>query len=399
MKIKISKYFVIYLSILFLFSLFFLYHKHTVGNDSTISEWLINYEGGFTRRGIIGQICIWFAENLNIKLRFTIFIFQTIILFFYFYLLFLFFNKIKVNKIMMLSIFSPIFILYPVAEIEVLARKELFVFCFFLIYLLIKNIKIKSLFIFISLPIIVLIWEPVAFFLPFLLILEIINNKYKNFKVFILRNTIIFIPTIIILFLIILNPISADNHEVMKNFLKTNFNENCYMSCALLHHKSTISQQFNPLIVYNFEVVIRYILIMVIGFGPLLYLSHLSKLKIKNLFFFNNFKSLLIPQLVLISPVILLFAMMYDWGRIVNISYTFSILFYYYLYKNNFISIKIVYPNFLKTILNNKKLFIALFIIFCFGWNQKTAITGDVASFPGYRIPYKTMTKILFDHY
>ena len=184
MKINISKYFLIYLLFLFSFGFFFLYHKHLVMNDSTVSEWLINYSGGFTKRGLIGQICIWFAENLNLNLRFTIFIFQTIILFVYFCLLFLFFNKINVNKIMLLSIFSPIFILYPLAEIEVLARKELFVFSFLLIYLLIQDIKIKSLFVFIVLPIVILIWEPVVFFFPFLITLEIINNKYKNFKKF-----------------------------------------------------------------------------------------------------------------------------------------------------------------------------------------------------------------------
>ena len=399
MKINISKYFLIYLLFLFSFGFFFLYHKHLVMNDSTISEWLINYSGGFTKRGLIGQICIWFAENLNLSLRFTIFIFQTIILFVYFCLLFLFFNKINVDKIMLFSIFSPIFILYPLAEIEVLARKELFVFSFFLIYLLIQDIKIKSLFVFIVLPIVILIWEPVVFFFPFLITLEIINNKYKNFKKFLFQGTYIFIPAIIIAILIIFNPISAENHEVMENYLKINFNESCYMSCALLKSKSTIYQQFNPLRVYNFEAVIRYILIMIIGFGPLLYLSHFNKLKLKKLFFFDQFNSLLIPQLILISPVLLLFAIGYDWGRWVNISYVFSCLFYYYLYKNNFISIKIIYPTFLKKIINHRKLFIAIFIIFCFGWNQKTAITGDVASFPGYRIPVKIINKMLFDHY
>ena len=89
----------------------------------------------------------------------------------------------------------------------------------------------------------------------------------------------------------------------------------------------------------------------------------------------------------------------YDWGRWVNISYVFSVIFYYHLYINNLISLKIIYPPFLKKIINNKKLFIAIFIIFCFGWNQKTAITGDVASFPGYRIPVKIINKILFDRY
>jgi hypothetical protein len=399
MKKNISGYLFFYLLFLFFCAVFFLYHKHSVGNDSTISEWLINYTGGFTRRGIIGQICIWFAENLNLSLRFVIFIFQTIILFIYFCSLFLFFNKINVNKIMLLSIFSPIFILYPIAEIEVLARKELFIFSFLLTYLLIKDKKIKSLFIFIVLPLCILIWEPVVYFFSFLMALEVINNKYKNTKEILFRGIYVFIPSIIIVIYIILNSISVENHFVMANYLKTNFNENCYMSCAAIKSKSTIYQQFNPLSVYNFEVVIRYILIMIIGFGPLLFLSYYSTLKLKKLFFFDNFNNLFTPQLILLSPVLLLFAMGYDWGRWVNISYVFANLFYFYLYKNNLISLNIIYPSILKKILSNRRLFIMVFIIFCFGWNQKTAITGDIASFPGYRIPIKIINKVLFNRY
>ena len=45
-------------------SFFFLEIKHDVGNDSTISEWLINYSGGFTKRGIIGQISIFSHVHL-----------------------------------------------------------------------------------------------------------------------------------------------------------------------------------------------------------------------------------------------------------------------------------------------------------------------------------------------
>ena len=43
----------------------------------------------------------------------------------------------------------------------------------------------------------------------------------------------------------------------------------------------------------------------------------------------------------------------------------------------------------LKNFFNNKTLFLILFIIFSFGWNPKTVITGDIASFLGYRIPVK----------
>ena len=78
MKKNINFYIFIYLSILFVFSIFFLYQKHDVANDSTISEWLINYEGGFTKRGFIGQLSIYLSNYFIIKLRDSIFILQTI---------------------------------------------------------------------------------------------------------------------------------------------------------------------------------------------------------------------------------------------------------------------------------------------------------------------------------
>ena len=50
MKKKFNLYFRYYLLALFFFSILYLFKKHNVGNDSTISEWLINYQGGFTKR-------------------------------------------------------------------------------------------------------------------------------------------------------------------------------------------------------------------------------------------------------------------------------------------------------------------------------------------------------------
>ena len=134
MKKNINFYIFIYLSILFLFSIFFLYQKHDVANDSTISEWLINYEGGFTKRGLIGQFSIYLSNFFLIKLRDAILLFQLLVVGTYFFLIYQFLKNILYNKIFILAIFTPIFILYPVAEIEVLARKEIFVFIYLLIF-------------------------------------------------------------------------------------------------------------------------------------------------------------------------------------------------------------------------------------------------------------------------
>ena len=399
MKKNINFYIFIYLSVLFLFSVFFLYQKHDVANDSTISEWLINYEGGFTKRGIIGQLSIYLSNFFIIKLRDAIFILQTILVGTYFFLIYHFLKNIFYNKIFIFAIFTPIFILYPIAEIEVLARKEIFIFIYLLVYTFIpiEEKKYKFYYKFFLFPVAILIWEPVIFFILFFFFLDLIENNIKKINKLFFFQIISYLPSILLTLYIALNPISEESHNLMRSSLMENFNENCYMSCELLKTKSSIYQQFQGNFdKYSIEIFVRYILIIIIGFGPLFILLFNSKLKNK-IFFLDKFNNLLFPYLILLSPVIFLFAMGYDWGRWVNISYVISIISFIYIYKYNLITLseKFLSNKLLKNI--KKKIFIFIVIIYCFGWNPKTVITGDVASFPGYRIPYKALKIILRD--
>jgi len=392
MEIKIKKQLFIYLLILFFFSIFHLNLKSSVGNDSTIAEWLINYTGGFTKRGIIGQISIFFARLFSSDLRDIIFYFQSITTAVYYILVFNFLKDIKCDRIFLLAIFTPIFLLYPVAEIEVLARKELFLFIIILIYLAIpinnKNlINIGKLTL---LPLGILIYEPLIFLLLFWLATDIIYNKFEKLNFNFIKNCFTYLPTILLAGYIAVNPLSSEEHTQMVSILKTEFNQVCYTACGMLRTHATILKNFqHNLDKYSFEVIIRYSLIIIIGFGPLFILLFNSKLKNKNLLFFKYFKTLLTPFLFILSPVIVWFAMAGDWGRFVNIIYVFSIIFFISLYKNNFILLE--KDKLKKNYINkfSKKTFIIIFIIFCFGWNPKTMLTGDVGSFPGYRIPYK----------
>tara|TARA_B100000470_G_scaffold24047_1_gene15838 strand:- start:25 stop:1224 length:1200 start_codon:yes stop_codon:yes gene_type:complete len=399
MKKNINFYIFIYLSVLFLFSVFFLYQKHDVANDSTISEWLINYEGGFTKRGIIGQLSIYLSNFFIIKLRDAIFILQTFLVGTYFFLIYHFLKNIFYNKIFIFAIFTPIFILYPIAEIEVLARKEIFIFIYLLVYTFIpiEEKKYKFYYKFFLFPVAILIWEPVIFFILFFFFLDLIENNIKKINKLFFFQIISYLPSILLVLYIALNPISEESHNLMRSSLMENFNENCYTSCDLLKTKSSIYQQFQGNFdKYSIEIFVRYILIIIIGFGPLFILLFNSKLKNK-IFFLDKFNNLLFPYLILLSPVIFLFAMGYDWGRWVNISYVISIISFIYIYKYNLITLseKFLSNKLLKNI--KKKIFIFIVIIYCFGWNPKTVITGDVASFPGYRIPYKALKIILRD--
>ena len=396
MKKKLSNYLLIYLLILLSFSIFFLFIKHQVGNDSTISEWFINYEGGFTKRGLVGQLAIELSRFFQTNLRWIIFLLQSFVCTIYFFLLYITLKELKFERVIILSIFTPIFILYPVSEIEVLARKEIIIFSLLLTYFFVPRvsyIKLFSLIIFSSLSI--LIWEPIIFFFPLILLLEIIENDIKKIDAKILKIVLGFIPSLIIALIIIFNPLTNEEHKLMAFVLKNEFGQICYMSCGLLNSKSTIIQQFQGNYnSYSLEVFFRYSLIILIGFFPLILLLNNSNLKIKNLLLFKFFKKPIILFYIALSPVIILFAMGSDWGRWVNISYVILALIYFRLLSKNYFILdfeKLKLSFFYKI---KGRAFIIFFIIFCFGWNPKTAVTGDVSSFPGYRIPYKVL-KIL----
>ena len=397
MKKNINNYLLLYLSILIIFSYFFLYIKHQVGNDSTISEWFINYEGGFTRRGIIGQFALFQSRLFDLDLRLSIFLLQCTTCTLYFFLLFNLLKNIKTNKVIYLSIFTPIFILYPVAEIEVLARKEVIVFSIFLIYLFIpRTNQFKNLSLIIFLVLSILIWEPIVFFYPLFFLFEIIERNIQKANLDFLKIFFYFTPSIFIAFFFITSPISEEQWMIMAGVLKNEFGQNCYMSCGLLNSKSTIIQQFQGnLSKYSLEVFLRYFLIIVIGFFPLHILYKNSFLRNKNLILFNKFKKIVSIFSLSLIPVLLLFAMGYDWGRWVNITYVLLAIVYFYLYKKNLILLnkKIFEENIINKL--KGKIFIFFFIVYCFGWNPKTVISGDVASFPGYRIPYKVFKVLL----
>tara|TARA_B100000927_G_C16177159_1_gene353820 strand:- start:134 stop:574 length:441 start_codon:yes stop_codon:yes gene_type:complete len=136
---------------------------------------------------------------------------------------------------------------------------------------------------------------------------------------------------------------------------------------------------------------------MLIGSAPLLLLIKNSKLTLK----IFNFKRLVLIFVILNIFVPIHWLMFIDWGRAVNITYVSSILFFFYLFKNDFIEInfksieettfKIV--NNLQKILKikPKTILTIFFLVFAFGWSPPTLLSADVNSFPGYRIPYKTI--------
>ena len=178
----------------------------------------------------------------------TFLIFQITIIGIYYFLIFNFIKNIKTNRIIILSILTPIFLLYPVAEIEVLARKEFFIFCIFICYLFLDNSKKRNIFKIFFLPLAVLIWEPVVFYFIFFLALDIVQDELKKIDKKIFVNLLTYIPALIIAIHIALNPISEDNHQLMADYLKIILTKNVICP-ALLKSKASLYQQFQVILI------------------------------------------------------------------------------------------------------------------------------------------------------
>lgn len=399
--LNFKKIFILYLSFLFITAIYYLYKKHLGGLDSTISEWMINYYGGFTRRGLTGFIFVNISELFNVNLRFVIFTFQVFFYGSFLLLVYYYFRNIYNSFVFYLCLFCPLFLLYHLAELEILARKELIIFIHYFIYLIFnekENLnKFADIYLIFTFPIVILIWEPVVFFIPFYFLIYSVKYNNKILKEFPKNIFLVFSTSFITTLILIFNEYSIVNEKIMCEKLKTNFNENCYMSLRYLD--TSIKENFHSLFSdIKFIYVFRYLLIFIIGFAPLIYLMYFMKKKTYNkniLFTLSYFKIFILIS----SPVLILFLMGLDWGRWINILYFYSFTSLYYLLKNNFyyIELKKIKKIRFNRIENNKFILVLIFVIFCFSWNPKTLYKGDVASFPGYRVPYNLIKNLLND--
>lgn len=391
---NIKKYVALYLLILSLFSIFFLHFKHDVRNDSSISEMLINYSGGFTRRGLPGHLFILVSEFFNVQLRVVIFFFQSLTQIIYFYLIYIFLKDLKIDRLLVIIIFLPIFLSYPIYEIESLGRKDVIIFAYYTLLLILSekfiNSNIINYYVFFILPVLCLIWEPVIFFFPFIFFILFLKNKPINIKQF-SKIFLFFLPSFIVLMLIYLFPLTSNGHYRMCEILKINFGEKCYTSAALLLDQGIYFSTFD--FVHknaNFYNYIRYLSIFLISFFPIYYYAYNVKITKKFFFIPNFFRNLLIIFFFFNLPVLFLFIFAYDWGRWIVFIYTFSALTLFFLIKNNefrIISINNINRSYIFRI--KKSYYVIFFLSYSFSWNIKTVITDHIGSFPIYRVVLK----------
>ena len=73
------------------------------------------------------------------------------------------------------------------------------------------------------LPLAILIWDPLLFFILFWIALDIIYNKFKKLDNNFIKNFFTYLPKILLAGYIALNPLSNEEHSQMASILKIEF--------------------------------------------------------------------------------------------------------------------------------------------------------------------------------
>jgi hypothetical protein len=169
-------------------------------------EWLINYQNGFIRRGLIGEIIITFSNFSKINIQYSFVTILTIISAFYFYKCYSLFKKIKLNIVNVFILFSPIFFLFFILVNGVGIRKEIILYFYYLCFLTDiiykkQNQKIYDYYLFLF-PFLFLIHESFFFYLPYLFLPLIAISSKKNIKKLLFKFVIITLFSILIVLLL-----------------------------------------------------------------------------------------------------------------------------------------------------------------------------------------------------
>lgn len=387
-NLKFYRNYKFYLIITFALTTFYLLSLNSVHSYNAMSEWVINYQGGFVRRGFIGEIFYTISKAININLKFSLTIIQIVLyglLFFYFYKLLL---KLNYSRLVLFVIFSPVFLFFPLAELEAIGRKEILVNLLMLSLFILKLDEYKKLFFFFIISLVVLLTHEIIvfYFLNFLFFFIIIKKKNES------KYNWICACYFILLFLAItflsINEYTQIDKEEMCNALLKDFNIICgFQAHYVVNDMSTYVNEVG----WNFEHYLRNLFIYIAGFGPLLIFTYFTKYNEEKC---NNIilKIPLIFILFILSIFnLMIFLISVDTGRYFHLSYSNLVILVFGLNYLNFIVIdyeKII--NFEKIIFKESKfLFIFFLIIICFSWTPKAVYHEDLGSIPHYRTVQK----------
>tara|TARA_A100001015_G_scaffold315152_1_gene426250 strand:+ start:2782 stop:3963 length:1182 start_codon:yes stop_codon:yes gene_type:complete len=329
------------------------------------SDWLINYQGGFIRRGLVGEILFKIYRIFNIDLDILVLITVFSLILFISFLLVKTINHIN-NNLDILIFLSPGFFLYPLMNSEVVGRKDILMisaigfFCFF-------GNRIKKNFLLITLIFFLILTSlshtGFLFYSPYLIFIYYLIMKKKKIHISFFKKIILSITLIFMFSLILFNQGNQLQVEEICNSIKMYILENCSNQGQMVWLSGNLDnylfQKIN--IGYNFyKTSLIYIFSFLAVFfflGLKIYNSKISSQN-KDIFFGRNPLFIFLLLFLFTGPVYIIGL---DWGRYIYISYSCCFFITIFCFKE-----KLLISNYdLKL---KKNLFILLVIVYSFTW-------------------------------
>tara|TARA_B100000029_G_scaffold118033_1_gene111207 strand:- start:176 stop:1351 length:1176 start_codon:yes stop_codon:yes gene_type:complete len=366
------RFFIIFLvSFAFLFQVGKFYTFYLEYSPWQYGDWLINYQGGFIRRGLIGELFYSIYKFTNIKL--DLIIFTSVILFYLLFSLILikssrYFVKSKLDYLLFLS---PGFFLYPVMNSEIIGRKDIILVLVVGIFVFFKDIFRKNLnyiIVILSIIFLTLSHSGFLFYSQYLIVIYFfsqikINKKIENWKFAVYMVLILGLGILVNLF-------SGNETQVIKicNSVSSFSQDNCTNSGQIGWLINNMSNYLYEKIEFGLFTLINQFIIYLISFCFIFIFLFKKIENSKFIISFKNIKNLKPIKLFIILILISLpiFILGRDWGRYIYLSYSCSIFLYIFLLKNNLIVLnRLNTPKFFK----KKIIFLFFVFIYSFFWS------------------------------
>ena len=300
------------------------------------SDWLINYQGGFTRRGLFGEILFILHKVSGLGLDLILYLGVTSMYFVFFLFLYKILKKSNLNFLNTLILFSPLSFTYLALNKTLAGRKEILLFFLLVIFFYnLKNIKFENIkyWIIFILTVSSLTHFGFIFYSPFLILFFIFLYPEKKYKdLFIQILPILFSGLLIVLFTfystIYSKPEIFEICESIKNFVK-NCPSETYVN--VLNYSISDIRAINISYAGNYYFI-KYLIYFILSFTPiiiaLINLRNNKNYKIKKLFIFLSI------SIICTFPV---FYLGVDYGRYLNWQYMFVLLLYLHLINFKFL--------------------------------------------------------------
>ncbi len=324
-------------------------------------DWIINYQGGFVRRGLVGESLFQLHRLTNIDLDVLIFLFVSLVYLSIFFFLIKTVSYVQNSQLNILIFLSPGFFIYPIMNSEIIGRKDilfLFILAFFVFFE--KKFNNKNLFFLVILSIFFLCLSHsiFLFYTPYLLFLYFLIKSSRGATYNMWEIIIVLSSIISIFFLIYLNQgnelIVSQICESVRNFISNDCEISGQMYWLGNDAKSHIlAQDIKPIhfVFYLSSLILVYFFILLKFYNTKLKVKFLKINKLNPIF-------ILFILFLLTLPVYYLGS---DWGRYISISFTGAFFLFIYCLKQ-----KLFLKNYELKI--NKIFFLFLIAFYSFSW-------------------------------